>query len=126
MKDTGRIKMQDFRGLLYCDAYMNDEFGVDDVEAMAAEIREHYGSHSDIILKKSGIYSVSVAAQLKLIEGVPEFGNFCYVVADKIKRSSAEYASISYMAQYNTQVADSMEQAFELLQQFIQQQARSS
>ena len=113
--DNGRIKMEDYKGILYCDAYMNDEFTLADLESMRAEIRARYASATDIILKKSGSYSVSGEAQAALWSGVKEFRNFVYVAHEKIKRGSAEYAAASYMKPYNTRVADTLEEAYAML-----------
>ena len=114
--DTGRIKMENYNGVLYCEAYMEDEFSLDDLAAMRAEIHKHHNSHSDVILKKVGTYSVSVDAQTTLWKGIPEFRNFVYVVDNDWKRESAEYAAMTYMQKYNTRVADSKEDAFAMLQ----------
>ena len=113
--DTGRIKMQDFNGVLYCDAYMNDEFSVEDLQAMRDEIRKNYSSPADVILKKVGTYSVSPEAQKTLWKGIEEFRNFIYVVDNEWKRDSAEYAAKSYMRLYNTRVASSKEEAYAML-----------
>ena len=107
--------MVNFKGVLYCDAYMEDEFTLEDLESMRAEIRDNYSSKSDVILKKTGTYSVSPKAQTVLFKGVSEFRNFVYVVDDMIKRNSAEYAASTYMKLYNTRVADSKEEAYEIL-----------
>jgi hypothetical protein len=113
--DTGRIKMENFKGILYCDAYMNDEFTLSDLESMRAEIRDNYSSSTDVILKKSGSYSVSAEAQAVLWEGIEEFRNFVYVADEKIKKESAEYAAENYMMPYNTRVASSKEEAYAML-----------
>lgn len=52
MKDNGRIRMEPYKGILYCEAYMDDEFSVTDLEHMIHEINTNYNGHSDIILKK--------------------------------------------------------------------------
>ena len=113
--DTGRIKMENYKGVLYCDAYMNDEFTLNDLESMRAEIRENYSSCTDVILKKSGSYSVSAEAQTVLWNGVKEFRNFVYVADEKIKKESAEFAAASYMQPYNTRVANTIEEAYSIL-----------
>ena len=113
--DTGRIKMENYKGILYCDAYMDDEFSLDDLESMRAEIRENYSPSTDIILKKSGSYSVSAEAQTILSKGIQEFQNFVYVADKKIKRESAEYASETYMMPYNARVASTKEEAYAML-----------
>lgn len=113
--DTGRIKMENYHGVLYCDAYMEDEFSLDDLAAMRAEIHKNFNSHSDVILKKVGSYSVSVDAQTTLWKGIPEFRNFVYVVDNDWKRESAEFASMTYMQPYNTRVASTREEALAML-----------
>ena len=114
--DTGRIKMENYNGVLYCEAYMEDEFSLEDLAAMRAEIHKHHNSPSDVILKKVGAYSVSVDAQTTLWKGIPEFRNFVYVIDNDWKRESAEYAAMTYMQKYHTKVANSREQAFAMLQ----------
>ncbi|WP_455197938.1 hypothetical protein [Kaarinaea lacus] len=113
--DTGRIKMENYQGVLYCDAYMEDEFSLDDLAAMRAEIHKNFHSNADVILKKVGTYSVSVDAQTTLWKGIPEFRNFIYVVDNDWKRESAEYAAMTYMQKYNTRVASSREEAMAML-----------
>lgn len=116
MTDTGRLSMEDYKGILYCEAYMNDEFTVTDLETLRAEIRNHYNGHTDMILYKSGTYSVAMETQRLLLRKVPEIGHFVYVVDNKVKRASAEFAAGSYMQSYHTQIAGSKEEAYELLQ----------
>jgi hypothetical protein len=113
--DTGRIKMENYKGVLYCDAYMNDEFTVSDLESIRAEIRKNYPPSTDVILKKSGSYSVSAKAQAVLWKGVDEFRNFVYVADETIKKESAEYAATNYMKPYNTRVARTKEEAYAML-----------
>jgi hypothetical protein len=115
--DNSRISMRDYNGVLYCEAYMADEFRVGDVQSMIEVIKSHYSGNCDIILKKVGNYSVSVEAQIFLSKGVREFGSFIYVVDSEIKRESAEYASQTYMKSYNAAIATSIEQAYQKLQQ---------
>ena len=107
--------MESYRGILYCEAYMNDEFSQADLNAMCEEIRRNYNGYTDVILKKSGTYSVAVEAQLTLARKVHEFRHFVYVVDNETKQASAEYAAKSYMKPYATQVAANREKAFELL-----------
>lgn len=113
--DTGRIRMENYNGVLYCEAYMNDEFTLSDLEAMRDEIRKNYNSVSNVILRKAGSYSVSVEAQITLSRGVKEFHNFIYVADDSRKRESAEFAAENYMKSYNTRVARTKEQAYAML-----------
>ena len=113
--DTGRIKMENYKGILYCEAYMNDEFTVRDLESMRAEIRKNYSPSTHVILKKTGSYSVSAEAQMALSKGVEEFRNFVYVADERIKRESAEYAAENYMNPYNTRVASTKEEAYAML-----------
>lgn len=115
MTDNGRIRMESYEGVLYCEAYMDDEFSVADLEAMRAEIREHFQGCSDVILKKAGAYSVALAAQRILLRNIDEFRHFVYVVDNKIKRASAEFAAGSYMASYKTQIAKTKQEAVALL-----------
>ena len=117
--DTGRIKMENYKGVLYCDAYMNDEFTLSDLESMRAEIRKNYAPSTDVILKKTGSYSVSAKAQTVLWKGVEEFRNFVYVADEIIKKESAEYAAENYMKPYNTRVASSKEEAYAMLRENI-------
>lgn len=113
--DTGRIKMEDYHGVLYCEAYMEDEFSLNDLAAMRSEIHKNYNSNSDVILKKAASYSVAVDAQTTLWKGIPEFRNFVYVVDNDWKRESAEYAAMTYMRPYNTKVASTREEALGML-----------
>jgi uncharacterized protein (DUF1330 family) len=107
--------MENFRGILYCEAYMEDEFTLGDLESMREEIRKNYTVPTDVILKKVGSYSVSVDAQLTLWKGIAEFRNFVYVAAEPTKRESALYAAHNYMKAYNTRVASTKEEAYALL-----------
>ena len=115
MIDNGRLRMKSYQGILYCEAYMDDEFSLDDLASMINEIRKNYNSYSDVILKKVGTYSVALDAQLKLSRKVKEFRNFVYLVNSDVKKASAEYAAASYMNPYNTRVATTIEDAFTML-----------
>jgi len=114
--DTGRIRMENYNGILYCEAYMDDEFTLEDLESMREEIRKNYAPSTNVILKKVGSYSVSVDAQMTLWKGIKEFQNFVYVADDVRKWESAEYAASNYMKAYNTRVAHTKEEAYALLQ----------
>ena len=110
-----RIIFQSYKDALFCDAHIEDEFSLADLQAMIDEIHKHYTPPVDIIFRKSGSYSVSTAAQKRLMLKVDEFRNFVYVVDNSQKRASAEYAAVSYMKHYNTEVAESVEEAYEIL-----------
>jgi hypothetical protein len=112
---TGRIKMENFKGVLYCEAYMDDEFTIRDLESMREEIRKHYSSCTDVILKKVGSYSVSTETQVALWKGIKEFRNFVYVADELVKIESAQYAAENYMKPYNTRVARTKEEAYAML-----------
>ena len=113
--DTGRIKMENYNGILYCEAYMDDEFMLSDLESMREEIRKNFAPSTDVILKKVGSYSVSVEAQMTLWKGIAEFQNFVYIADEPRKRESAEYAAENYMKIYNTRVASTKEEAYAML-----------
>ena len=109
------MKMEDYRGVLYIETRMNDEFTLNDLNVMRDEIRKKYSHPVDVICKRAGSYSVALSAQTEARKGIEEFRNFVYVVDDMVKKQSARYATLSYMAQYNAQVAKSKEKAFEIL-----------
>ena len=113
--DTGRIRMENYNGILYCEEYMNDEFTLSDLESMRQEIRKNYAPSTDVILKKDSSYSVSVDAQTTLWKGVDEFRNFVYVADDPRKWDSSLFAADSYMKSYNTRVARTKEEAYRML-----------
>jgi hypothetical protein len=115
MTDTGRIRMEPYQGVLYCEAYMEDEFSVTDLDAMRAEIRKDYNDYADVILKKAGNYSVALDAQRILSRNIDEFRHFVYIVDSDVKRASAEFAAGSYMESYKTQIATTLEEALTLL-----------
>jgi len=117
--DTGRIRMENYMGVLYCEAYMSDEFSLRDLESMRAMIRENFSPASDVILKKADSYSVSADAQAVLQKGVKEFRSFVYVVDDKRKKASAEFAATNYMERYNTRVASTKEEAYAMLRKLL-------
>jgi hypothetical protein len=111
----GRITFENYKGILYCNASLNDEFTLSDLESMRREIREHYSAHTDIIYKRSGRYSIALDAQTILWEGIPEFRNFIYVIDDKSKENAVRYAVETYMRKYNTRVASTKEEAYAML-----------
>lgn len=115
MKDNGRIKMESYHGILYCEAYMDGEFTVEDVDSVTNEITEHYNGYSDVIFNKVGSYSINAEAQIKLELKVKEFRNFIYVADTAIKKHSSEFAAKSYMEPYNTKVASTKEEAYKIL-----------
>lgn len=107
--------MESYNGVLYCEAYMNDSFTADDVGAMIDEINQNYDGCVDIILKKTGSYSVSMEAQLLLMKKIKEFRNFVYVADTGRKIEASEYAAKSYMSKYNARVSSSKKEAFGML-----------
>ena len=113
--DAGRINFENYNGVLYCDAMMNDEFSVSDLEAIRHEIQNNYSSAANVIYKRSGTYSVTSDAQLKLWKGITEFKNFIYVIDDESKRNTTRYAVETYMYKYNARIANTKEEAYAML-----------
>lgn len=110
-----RIKMQPYRDALLCDAHIDDELSLEDLQAIRDEIRLRYSPPMDVIFIRSSSYSVSAEVQSILSSHIEEFRNFVYVVDTPRKRTSAEFAAGSYMQPYNTQIAGSVEEAYFLL-----------
>ena len=115
MSNTDRLKIEPYKDVLYCEARMDDEFTVADLNLLREEIRAHYQGCIDIIMNKVGEYSVSVETQRILRQGIAEFRHFAYVVESKVKRASAEFAASTYMAPYRPQITGSKEHAYVLL-----------
>lgn len=113
--DNGRIKIEDFDGILQCDVYMDDEFSLDDLSVIRDEIRKNYPPCADIICINSGSYSVSLEVQQVALSGIVEFRNIVYVVDGSTKRNSAEYAASTFMKSYNARVASSVKEAHDIL-----------
>ncbi|WP_455198206.1 hypothetical protein [Kaarinaea lacus] len=113
--DSDRLKMERYKDVLYIEKRMNDEFTLDDLNVIREEIRNNFSYPVDIICKRVGSYSVSLGTQSVVRKGIEEYRNFVYVVDSKLKRQSANYAALSYMKSYNTQVAKSVKEAYEKL-----------
>ena len=113
--DTERIKLENYNGVLYCDACMDDEFSMGDLEAIRDEIRKNFSSSTNVICKESGCFSVAADVQKTLWKGIDEFLNVVYVVDNESKRNNARYAAETYMAKYNTRVAGTKEAAYSML-----------
>lgn len=117
--DTGRLRMDKYRGVLYCQAYLDTEYTADDIQAMIDFIHSFFSPPADVILEKIGSYSLSSEAQIMLWNGVDEFRNFVYVVDNDIKRNIAQHAITTYMRRYNTQIVRTKEDAYTLLKELI-------
>ena len=117
--DSGRIKLEEFNGVLFCDAYMNDEFSLGDLETIRDEIRRNFSSSTDLICRESGSFSVAGDVQKTLCKGIDEFLNVVYVAENDAKRNAARYAAETYMQKYNIRIADSKEAAYALLSQKV-------
>lgn len=115
--DNGRIKMETHNGILYCDVYIDDELSLSDLTVIREEIRRNFPSGADIICMNSGSYSVSIEFQKAAMSGIKEFRNVVYVAEGKTKRDSAEYAAATFMKAYNARVANSVEEAYDILTQ---------
>lgn len=115
MIDTGRIRMKVVNEILYCEAYMEDEFSLRDAHVILEEARNSFDHPADMILKKVSTYSVAVDVQLMMSRKIVELRNFIYVVDNEMKRASAEFAAESYMQPYNTCIVDSVNEAYEML-----------
>lgn len=107
--------MELYKDVLYCEAYINDEYTVDDIKDMINEIEKNYNGLTDIILKKVGSYAVSLDAQMMLDKNVKAFRNFVYVADTGLKKESSLYAAKTYMEPYNTKVASTKEEAYDIL-----------
>ncbi len=110
-----RIKLENYNGVLYCDACMDDEFSMGDLEIIREEIRKNFSSSTDIICKESGRFSVSGDVQKILWGGIDEFRNVVYVADNESKKSGARYAAETYMRKYNTRIASTKEAAYAML-----------
>lgn len=115
MTDTGRLKFENYNGLLYIDAYLNGEFTLNDLEDILKEIRKNYSPTTDIILKRTGSYSVAAKVQTTVRNGIKEVRNLVYVVEDEKKKKFAEFASNTYTSPYNACIANSIEEAYSIL-----------
>ena len=115
MMDSQRIKLENYNGVLYCDACMDDEFSMGDLQAIRDEIRKNFSSSTNVICKESGCFSVAADVQKMLWKGIKEFMNVVYVVDNESKRSAARYAAETYMVKYNTQVVGTKEAAYAIL-----------
>lgn len=113
--DNGRLKIENYHGVVYCEAYLDEEYTASDIQDIVAEIRKNFTTPANVILKKAGSYSLANDAQQLLLKGIKEIGKFAYVVDNKTKRASAEYAASTYMKPYKTCVASSKEEAYKLL-----------
>lgn len=113
--DNGRLNITEHKGLVFCDAYLDDEWSVEDVQTLAQEICKNFAPPADVIIRKAGSYSVSTEAQSLLASGIPEFKRVVYVVEDAVKRASAEFAKTSYMKPYNVAVVSTLEEAHAIL-----------
>ena len=113
--NSERIKLENYNGVLYCDACMNDEFSLNDLDTIRDEIRKNFSSSTNIICKESGSYSVAANVQKILWKGIDEFLNVVYVVDNESKRSAALYAAETFMSKYNTRVAGTKEAAYAML-----------
>lgn len=107
--------MDSYKGILYCESYLNDEVTIADLQAMIDEINENYNGCSDVILKKTGSYTVSLDAQVMLHNNVKAFKNFVYVADTIEKENISKFSAKSFMEQYNTKVASTKEEAYEIL-----------
>ena len=113
--DAGRINFENYNGVLYCDAMMNDEFSVSDLEAIRHEIQNNYSSAANVIYKRSGTYSVTSDAQMILWKGIADFMNFIYVIDHESMRNTTRYAVETYMHKYNARIANTKEEAYAML-----------
>lgn len=113
--DNGRLRIENYNGVVYCEWYLDTEYTVEDVKSMIDEIHENFTPPVDIILKKAASYSFCLEGQLFLKNKVEEFRNFIYVVDNMTKHASAEYATSTYMKQYNARIATSKEEAYMML-----------
>ena len=113
--DSGRLKFENYKGVLYCEAYLDTEYTADDIKVVIDEIRENFTPPIDVIVKKVGSYSLDSDAQNMLIQNIKEIRNFIYVVDSITKNSSAEFAALTYMEPYNTRIASSKEEAYMML-----------
>ncbi|MBD3610697.1 MAG: hypothetical protein HUJ30_09130 [Gammaproteobacteria bacterium] len=115
MKDNGRIRMTAFNNILYCEAYMEGEFTLDDASSILDEARANYELPVDVILYKASTYSVTVEVQLMMSNKLDELRNFVYIVDNETKKASAEFAADTYMKPYNARIASSLDEAYAML-----------
>lgn len=113
--DNGRLNITNYLGVVLCDAYLDDEWTVEDVHALVNEIHDNFAPQVDIIIRKTGSYSITNEAQALLETNLPELNRVVYVVDTPTKRSSVEYAKKSYMRTYNIEVASTLEEALKII-----------
>ena len=117
--DNGRIRLKNDNGILQCDVYMEDEFSLNDLAVIREEIRRNSPPCVDLICVNSGSYSISMEVQQAALDGIDEFRNIVYVVDGKTKRDSVEFAASTFMKAYNVQIADSVQEAHEILKKIV-------
>ena len=115
MIDNGRIRMEIDNNILYCEAYMDDEFLMSDANVILQAALKNFFQPADMILKKASTYSVALDVQMMMSRNIDELRNFIYVVDTEMKQASAEFAAKSYMSSYNTRIAGSVHEAYEML-----------
>lgn len=113
--DNGRLKIENYKGVAYCEPYLDTEYGEDDLQSILDELNRSFVQPVDMILKKGASYSLSAKAQARLELGVSEIRNFVYLVDNRQKYAVAEYSASTYMKSYNTRIAQSLEEAFDML-----------
>ena len=64
--DNGKIRLQQFRGALICDAYTSDEITLDDIEWVFKKLRENFSLPYLVIVIRSGNYNLTPQAKLRL------------------------------------------------------------
>jgi hypothetical protein len=114
--DYDRVKIADYNGAMYVEAYMDDEMSLEDLNVVRSAACKLFSCPVDVIWKKVGSYSVSIDVQKLATEGIKEFRNFVYVASEPKKRQIAEFALESYMESCcNARIATSKEDAFALI-----------
>ncbi len=114
--DNGRIRIENYKDALLCDVYLDGELVKDDILWAIEEIGKSYDFPVDIIVKRTGSYSLSMDMQEMLMNGIEELlGSIALVTNDKRKKKVANYERAIFLKAYKCGVFNTVDEAYRFL-----------
>ena len=119
-KDNGKIKIDIRAGAPIIDVYHNGELQLADVvwinHTLLHEIEPPLQSPVDIIVNRSGSYSLSEDAYMNMQELMKESNRVAYVIHNPAQEIMVELAANSYLANKKVAQFNTVEEALAWLQ----------
>ena len=113
--DNGKLRLQPFNRATICEAYTSDEITSDDIEWVMEILRERHEPPYLLIIVRSGKYSMSIKAQLRIFMEHSDDLKVAYVAKTSKTLHHALEAGKTYLQNKDVFICDGINSAYRAL-----------